>query len=205
MYPSVVPHEVASDNIWTGKHFPRFFIPPAAGELGVNHGVANRSMADPILHKAEVCAGVEQVRGNRVLEGMEVPLALRNIGALAVVLHEFIQSAAANRGVIAREEHGGRVAVALFQVSFDGFEFIGLQRVQSGQGIFEAVNPQAVLLEVKIGKAQHPDFGSSEAVAVSQEKEGIVPLGRNDIQQAPHFVLRQEVDAGCRPAWACGA
>jgi hypothetical protein len=50
----------------TGKDFPRFFIPPAAGELRINHGIANRGVSDPILHKAQIRAGVEQVRGDRV-------------------------------------------------------------------------------------------------------------------------------------------
>jgi hypothetical protein len=39
-------------------------------------------MADPVLYESEVCAGVKQVRGNRVLERMEVTLALRNPGLL---------------------------------------------------------------------------------------------------------------------------
>jgi hypothetical protein len=34
----------------TCKYFPCFFIPPADGQLGIDHGIANRSMADPILH-----------------------------------------------------------------------------------------------------------------------------------------------------------
>jgi hypothetical protein len=143
-------------NILTGKHFPRFFIPPAASELGINDGVANRSMADPVLHESEVCACIKQVGRDRVLKGMEMPLAVWNVGLLAVVLHEFIQSAAADRGLIAREEQGRRGAVALFQISFEGFEFVGLQGMQSGKGIFQAMDAEAVLLQVEISDAQQP-------------------------------------------------
>jgi hypothetical protein len=39
-------------------------------------------MAYPILYKPKVCAGIEEVRGNRVLEHMEMSLALRNPGLL---------------------------------------------------------------------------------------------------------------------------
>src|SRR5881409_2952650 len=60
-------------HILTGKDFPRFFIPPAARELRIDHGVSDRGVPNPILHKAEVCAGVQQVRSNRVFEGVEMP------------------------------------------------------------------------------------------------------------------------------------
>jgi hypothetical protein len=105
-------------NPLTRKHFPRFFIAPAAGELGIDHGVSDRGVSYPVLHKAEVCAGIEQVRGNRVLEGVEMPLALRDARELAVVLHEFIQSAAADGRVVAREEQRGDVAITLFERKF---------------------------------------------------------------------------------------
>jgi hypothetical protein len=81
----------------TRKHFPRFLIPPAARQLGIDHGVLKRSVPDPILYKAEIGAGVEQVGGDGVLESVEVPFALRDARELAIVLHEFIQSAAAPR------------------------------------------------------------------------------------------------------------
>ena len=113
-------------------------------------------MPDPILHKAEVRPRVEEVRGNRVLEGVEMPLALGNVRTLAVVLDEFIKTATADRRVVAREEQGRRIAVPLFQVGFDSFEFIRLQRVQSGQRVLEALNPEAVLLEVEVGGDSSP-------------------------------------------------
>jgi hypothetical protein len=44
-------------------------------------------------------------------------------------------------------------------------------------------------------------FRNSEAVAVSQQEEGIIAFGVNGIQQAAQFILRQKVDAGRRPAF----
>jgi hypothetical protein len=49
-------------HILTGKHFARFFIPPAARELRIDHRVSNRGVANSVLHKAQVCAGAEPVR-----------------------------------------------------------------------------------------------------------------------------------------------
>ena len=135
------------------------------------------------------------------LSAWKWPLALRNGGLLAVVLHQFIQSAAADRGVVAGQKQGGRGAVPLFEIGFDGFEFVRLQRVQARQGVLQAVNPEAVLCEVKVGGAQHPYLRSFEAVAVGQQEEGIIAFGVNRIQQAAQFILRQEVDAGRCPAF----
>jgi hypothetical protein len=153
----------------TRKHFPRFFIPPAARELRINYRVSDRGVPYPVLHKAEVCTSVEQVRSHRVFEGVEMPLALRDPRALAIVLHEFIQSAAANGGGVAREEQRGDVAGALFEVGFQGFHFVGLQWVQSLERVLEPVNSEAVLLHVEISGGQHPDFGGAEAVIASPE------------------------------------
>jgi hypothetical protein len=127
-------------------------------------------MAYPILHKGEVCTRAEQVGGDRVLEGMGMPLALGDAHKLALVLHEFIQSAAADGGGVAREEQRGNVASALFEVGFEGFHFVGLQRVQSLEGVLEAVNAEAVLLHVEISGGQHADFGGPQAVTVSEEE-----------------------------------
>jgi hypothetical protein len=154
----------------------------------------------PILHKAEVCAGVQQVRGYRVLEGVEMPLALRDARELAVVLHEFIQSAAADGGGVAREEQRGDVASAFFQVGFQGFHVVGLQQVQSFEGVLEAVNPEPVLLHVEISGGQHPDFRGAQAVAVGKQKDGIVAFGVYGIEQAAGFILRQEINGGRCPA-----
>ncbi len=160
-------------------------------------------MSYPILHKAEVCTSVEQVRGDRVLEGVEMPLALRDVGALAVVLHQFIQSAAADGRRVAGQEQRGDIAGALFQIGFQGFHFVGLQGVQAGEGIFEPVNSEPVLLHVEISSGQHPNFRGAEAVAIGEQKDSIVALGVYSIEQATHFILREEIDGGRCPARAC--
>ena len=190
----------ALHHIRTRKHFPRFFIPPAARQLHIDHRVTNGSVSYPVLHKAEVSTGIKQVRGDRVFEGMEMPLALRDARELAVVLHEFIQPTAADGGGVAGQEERGNMAMTLFQVGFQGFHFIGLQDVPSGQRVLEAVNPDTVLLEVEISGGQHPDFRGAQAVAVGQEENRIITFGVNGIQQAAGFILREKVDAGCRPA-----
>jgi hypothetical protein len=117
-------------------------------------------MAYPILYKPEVCTGIEQVGGDRVLEGMEMPLALRDARVLAVVLHEFIQPAAADGRSVAGQEQRGGVAGALFEVGLKGFDFIGLEGVQAVEGAFEAVDVQPVLLQVEVGGGEVPDFGA---------------------------------------------
>jgi hypothetical protein len=58
----------------TRKHPPRFLITPAAGELGMDDRVTDRGVSNPVLHKAEICAGVEEVSSYRVFEHMEMPL-----------------------------------------------------------------------------------------------------------------------------------
>src|SRR5262245_55220008 len=130
---------------------------------------------------------------------MEMPLALGDARALAVVLYQFIEPAATDGGMVAREEQDGDVAVTLFQIGFNGFEFIGLQRVQSGKRVFEAVNSKPVLLQVEVCGLELPNFGGSEAMAVGEEEDSIVALRVYGIEHAAHLILGQEVDGGRRP------
>src|SRR5262245_20245340 len=85
-------------HIWARKHLASLLIAPPARELGVDHRVSNRGMANPVLYKAQVRARVEEVRGDRVLEHMEMPLRGRDPRELAIVFHEGIQLPAGNRG-----------------------------------------------------------------------------------------------------------
>jgi hypothetical protein len=78
-------------------------------------------------------------------------------------------------GVWLRERNKcGCIAAPLLQVGFEGFEFIGLQGMQPGKGVLEALNPKAVLLQVEVGGAQHPHLRRTQAVAVSEEEHGII-------------------------------
>jgi hypothetical protein len=53
--------------IRTRKHFPRFFIPPAARQLRIDHRVTNGSVSYPVLHKAEVSTGFVESTVNQVI------------------------------------------------------------------------------------------------------------------------------------------
>jgi hypothetical protein len=85
------------------------------------------------------------------------------------------------------------------EVGFQGFDVIGLQGVQSLEGVLEAVNPKAVLLQVEISGGQHPDFRGAQAVAVGEQKDGIVTFRVYGIEQAAGLVLRQKIDTGRCP------
>ena len=129
------------------------------------------------MDNAQVRPGIQEVGGNRVLEGVKMPRARGHVGALAVVLHQFVQSPATDGGMVAREEERRGVALTLFQVGFDGFEFIRWQWVQSGQRILEAVDAQPVLLHVEVGGTQYPYLRGAQAMAVGEQEDGIVALG----------------------------
>jgi hypothetical protein len=45
----------------------------------------NAAVAEPVLDKAKVGAGVEEMCGDRVLENVEVPLPLRKLRELAIL------------------------------------------------------------------------------------------------------------------------
>jgi hypothetical protein len=169
------------DNIGAGKHFPRFLVPSAGREVGVDHRTRDRGVPHPILHKSQVCAGILEVRSNRVFEHMEVPLVLRDARALAIVLHEFIESAATDGSPIAREEQGRGAALALFDVRFERFEFIRPQSVHAGQGMLHALNADAVLFPVNVIRLQHAHLRRAQAVAVGEEEHGIIAFGVNAI------------------------
>jgi hypothetical protein len=60
------------------------------------------------------------MRGNGVLERVKMPLALGNVGALAVALDQFIKTAAADGRVVAREKERRCTTGALFQIGPTG-------------------------------------------------------------------------------------
>jgi hypothetical protein len=49
--------------------------------------------------------------------------------------------------------------------------------MQSGKGVLEALNPEAVLLQVQISGAQHPHLRDAQTMAVGEQEDGIVALG----------------------------
>jgi hypothetical protein len=132
------------------KNFARFFIPPSARKLRINDRIADGRMTDPILHEAQIRAGIEQVRGNGVLKRMEVTLALWNPGSFAIILDQLIESAAADGRVVAGQKQRRCTAVPFSEVGFKRFDFIGLQGMQPGKRVLEPVNPEAVLLLVEV-------------------------------------------------------
>jgi len=57
-----------------------------------------------------------------------------------------------------------------------------------------------------LGRAQlqHADFRGAQAVAVGEQKDGIITFGVNSIEEAAGFILREEIDAGGCPATGSG-
>ena len=51
---------------------------------------------------------------------------------------------------------------------------------------------------------QHPHLRGAQAVAIGKQEDSVVAFGVYDIEQAAHFILRQEIDGGRRPAMGRG-
>jgi hypothetical protein len=62
-------------------------ITSGIGQLGIFRSGLKILVPDPILHKLEIATRVEEMRGNRVLEAMELPLLQWEARLLAVGLH----------------------------------------------------------------------------------------------------------------------
>src|SRR5712691_1676901 len=74
----------------TRKHFPRLCIERCRGEACVDRGVLDVGMSQPILYKRMVCPSIKEMRGNRMLQAMELPLPHRQSCLLPKRPHYFI-------------------------------------------------------------------------------------------------------------------
>jgi hypothetical protein len=61
-------------------------------------------MAYPILDKAQIRARIQEVRGNRMLEDMKMPLGGRDVRELAIVFHQGIKLPTGDRRAPLREK-----------------------------------------------------------------------------------------------------
>jgi hypothetical protein len=95
--------------------------------LRIDYSVGNRGMANLVLHKTELGAGVQEVGGNRVLKHVEMPLALWDSRLFPVVLHEGVELSAGNGRTALREKERGRAALALAQVGLERSDLIGIE------------------------------------------------------------------------------
>src|SRR6266850_1794104 len=78
---------LASHHPMIRKQFASLLITPRVSQLGILGGVLNILVSDPVLHKLELSPCVEQMRGDGVLETVELPLLRREARLLAIGLH----------------------------------------------------------------------------------------------------------------------
>src|SRR5215471_6171905 len=67
-----------SDHTMTGKELPCLGIARDGSVSHVHHGVLDIGMPQPVLHKGDICAGVQEMHRNRVAQRMKTPLGFRN-------------------------------------------------------------------------------------------------------------------------------
>lgn len=91
----------------TGKHLPRLLLPPRVGELRVDARVLNVRVPQPVLNERQVCAGVQQMRSDGVLQAMEVLFLGREFRLLTVSAHEFVKRRPVNQQVTPRRKEIG--------------------------------------------------------------------------------------------------
>jgi hypothetical protein len=92
-------------------------------------------MADPILHEAEIRPGIQEVRGDRMFEHVEMPLRGREAGRLTVVFHQRIELPAGNRRAALGEKEAWRGMLALAEVGLERGDLIraeGIDRTSGG-------------------------------------------------------------------------
>ena len=74
----------------TRQDFPRLWIERCRGEPCVDRGVLDVCMSPPILYKRKVCPSIKEMRGNRMLQAMELPLPHQQSCLLPKRPHYFI-------------------------------------------------------------------------------------------------------------------
>lgn len=90
------------------KERARFLVARFAGERGINDSVADVGVSKPILHEAQIGAGIEQVDGNGMLEDVEMSFVCRQVGLRAIIAaHQPIEGKAGNGVAVAIGEEQG--------------------------------------------------------------------------------------------------
>src|SRR5689334_371383 len=97
------------------KHLPGLVGSGGRREVGVDDGVLNVRVPEPVLHETELRTGVEQVRSDRMFERMEVALFSGQLGFFSVVLDEHVEHLPADGQVMPAREQDGRFRAARFQ------------------------------------------------------------------------------------------
>ncbi len=85
-----------SDHSITGKHFPCSGVSGSGAELGIDGGVLDILVAEPVFGKVDVFTGIEDVGSDGVLEGAELLFFLWDTGELAIPFHQQQKHSAVN-------------------------------------------------------------------------------------------------------------
>jgi len=116
---SVLPRNVTPmlvsvelDDVGRRKELAGLLVAGSRGELRVDEGVLDVLVAEPILDKHDVRARVQEVRGDGVLEGVEVPFVGRYVSALAVLLHDVVEGPPGYRKTPPGQEQDRRAIVS---------------------------------------------------------------------------------------------
>ena len=111
-----------------------------------------------------------------------------------VLPDEPVEGFAADRvSAVAGEENGG-VVLAGVEMGLEGFGFVRLQRMNTGEGAFEPVNVDCEALEIEVGELEEADFRGSKSMAVGDQKQGAIALVGDDAEESLELVKRQELD-----------
>jgi hypothetical protein len=96
-----------------GKHLACPSVTSAGAEAGIDHGVLDVLVPQPIPAKGYILAGVQDVGGDGVLQGMELPLVSRYARRLRILPHQPIQGTPVN-GELSIGGEKGRELVGTF-------------------------------------------------------------------------------------------
>src|ERR1035438_6158985 len=114
------------------------------------------------------------MRGDRVLEHVEVSLFRRQLGLLSVALYNLVQGDAGDRGAAIAGEHVGRLEAAGPQPGLDSLQLVRLHEMLAAEGSFQPVNPELQAPEVQVRGLEQSDLGRPQAVPVRGEQNGVV-------------------------------
>ena len=188
------------------KHLAGTGITGPRAEAGVDHGVLDVFVPQPIPAKGRVLASIQYVRGDGVLEGVKFPLVSRYARRISVFPHQRIQGTSINGELSVGEEQVRGIVSTFPEIRPDQLYRVGLHRVDPRERALEAMDGNSPLLEVNIGALEQPDLGSPQSVTVGHGKDRAVPFVFDHREKAAHFFLGQEGDGGILPSpswWGC--
>ena len=182
------------DNRVAFFHPRKDFDASPVGDLGINEGALNATVAQMVTDYLKLKPALEQVRGNRVPQAVDGIAS--KIGTVGITFEKLLNPVAAQIALSAGKQ---RVSCGLTycQIGFEHFCGVGQQGFYPTYATFDPMNVNALAGEIDIRKSQPRRLCDSKSVAIDDTEQRPIPSRRNTRKKPFQFGLCEVFDGHC--------